>query len=247
VNSALLLVAHGSPDSRAHAVTRQLAAEVAAQHAGPVHTGFLDHGEPSLDAALLTAARTADQVVVVPLLLSNGFHAKVDIPAAVAIAGATVPTTRFLVAPPLGPDPLLTSAVTGRLAAAGVSVGDASWGVVLAGVGSSDPAGADDVASAAALLAASTAWRVLPGFATAAQPTVAQSVARLLASGASRVAVASYVLFPGRLPDLIAATDGVAAVSSPLGAHADVVRLVLARAATTSGHPQPLDLAEVLS
>ncbi|MDX6273567.1 MAG: hypothetical protein QOJ92_777 [Frankiales bacterium] len=247
VTTALLLVAHGSPDPRARTAATRLRAEVAAHHPGPVRIGFLDHDVPSLPSALLEAASVADEVVVVPLLLSSGFHAKVDVPAAVAIAAAAAPRTRFRTAPPLGPDPLITVALRDGLEAVGVASHDESWGVVLGGVGSSDPAGVDDVASAAALLGAGSAWRVLPGFATSAPPTIAQSVAQLLASGASRVAVAPYVLFPGRLPDLIAATDGVAAVAGPIGAHPALVRLVLSRVATTTGHPAPADLEEVLS
>jgi sirohydrochlorin ferrochelatase len=246
LTTALLLVAHGSPDPRAAIAVSQLAADVAARHDGPVLTGFLDHDEPRLDAALLTASGLADEVLVVPLLLSQGFHSKVDVPASVALAAATSPQTRFLTAPPLGPHPLLTSALRSRLDAVGVSSSDGTWGVVVAGVGSSEPAGADDVGSAAALLAVEGEWRVLPGFVTSAQPTVGEAVALLLASGAARVAVAPYVLFPGKFPDAIAATPGVAAVAAPLGAHPDVVQLVLTRAALTAGHPDPAYLEEVL-
>jgi sirohydrochlorin ferrochelatase len=247
VTTALVLVAHGSADPRARAAAARLTADVAALHPGPVCTGFLDHDVPDLGSALLDAASRAEEVVVVPLLLSSGFHAKVDVPAAVSLAAARAPRTRFLTAPPLGPHPLLTAALKDGLEAVGVASDDATWGVVLGGVGSSDAAGTDDVASAAALLGVGSAWRVLPGFATSAQPSVAQSVGHLLASGASRVAVAPYVLFPGRLPDLIAATDGVAAVAGPIGAHPALVRLVLSRVATTTGHPDPADLEEVLS
>ena len=247
MTTALLLVAHGSPDPRAHVVAESLAAAVGREVTHQVFLGYLDHDTPRVDEAVTTAALAADEVVVVPLLLASGFHANVDVPAAADRARVRFPRTRFTVTPPLGPDPLLTSALRDRLSEVGVHESDGSWGVVLAAVGSSDPAGADDVASAAALLGAGSEWRVLPGFATAAHPTISSSVAQLLSSGAGRVAVAPYVLFPGRLPDVIAASDGSAAVARPIGDHPAIVRLVVARAATALGHPHPADLEEVLT
>lgn len=247
MTTALLLVAHGSPDPRARLATEALARAVARHADAPVHLGFLDHDNPGVDEAIATASASADHVVLVPLLLSSGFHAEVDVPAAVDRARIRFPRVRFTTATPLGPDVLLTRAVRDRLSEVGVSADDGSWGVVLAAVGSSEPAAADDVASAAALLASGTSWRVLPGFATSAHPTIASSVAQLLASGATRVAVAPYVLFPGRLPDVIAAAEGAAVASGPIGDHPALVRLILARAAMATGHPRPADLEEALA
>ena len=68
---------------------------------------------------------------MVPLLLSVGYHVKVDIARAVK----SRPETRA--AAPLGPDPRLAALLDQRLREAGVTDNDA---VVLAAAGSSDPA-----------------------------------------------------------------------------------------------------------
>ena len=80
------------------------------------------------------------------------------------------------VAGPLGPDELLLTALTGRLAEAGVPAGTP---VVLAAAGSADPVAGGEVQQQAQLLAERLAVPVLAAFATAARPTVPQAVARL--------------------------------------------------------------------
>jgi sirohydrochlorin ferrochelatase len=53
---------------------------------------------------------------------------------------------------------------------------------------------------------------VLPAFASQADPSVPAAVAALRASGARRIAVASWFIAPGRLPDKVAALAGPGAV-----------------------------------
>jgi len=105
--------------------------------------------------------------------------------------------------------------------------------VVLASAGSSDPAANAVIARMAADWQAARGWQaVLPAYASAASPTPAEAVARLLRSGARRVVVASYLLAPGLFADRIRASSlaaGAAAVSAPLGAAAEVAEVVLAR------------------
>jgi sirohydrochlorin ferrochelatase len=69
---------------------------------------------------------------------------------------------------------------------------------------------------------------VTPAFASAAAPTVGEAVAELRRRGAPRVAVASYLLFPGVFADRLAAA-GADVTSAALGAAPEVARLVLAR------------------
>ncbi len=77
--------------------------------------------------------------MIVPLLLSTGYHLTTDMAGAARAAGARL-------ADPLGPDPLLVTALAGRLAEAGVPDGTP---VVLAAAGSSDPAAQADAAAQA--------------------------------------------------------------------------------------------------
>ncbi len=167
-------------------------------------------------------ALDALDVVLVPLLLGRGHHVKVDLPAALAAE----PGLRGVVAPPLGPDPLLADALAARLAEAGRRAGDP---VVLAAAGSRDPDAAVDTGRAAALLSRRLGGApVVPAYASAASPTVDDAVAGLRARGARRVAVASYFTAPGRFATQCAAAAPDLA-SAPLGAHEAVARLVLDR------------------
>lgn len=235
----LVLVAHGSADPRAAATVEQVAAEVAVGHDGPVLLSYLDIATPALADVLVEAAAMAggEPIVVLPMLLSTGYHVSRDIPDVLARSGVPALVTRHL-----GPDALLARAGRERLVEVGVDPADPSWGIVVAGVGSSDPAGIDEVGAAAELLTTGTAWRAAPAFATT-RPTVDDAAARLRAAGATRIAVSPYVLAPGRLPDLIAAA-AADAVAEPLGTHPCVIRAALARVATTVGRPAPADLED---
>ncbi len=77
----IVLLAHGSPDPRHAKGVETLAHRVRtlAPHR-PVHTAYLDHHAPS---PRQTAAGIGRHAVVVPVLLTPAYHAKVDVPAAV--------------------------------------------------------------------------------------------------------------------------------------------------------------------
>jgi sirohydrochlorin ferrochelatase len=213
---ALLAVAHGSRDPAATEVVRTLAGQV--RRLAPVldvRVAFLGHAEPTLPAELDAAGANT---VVVPLLLSSGYHLSSDISGAASSAGARV-------AGPLGPDELLLTALTARLAEAGVPDGTP---VVLAAAGSSDPAAAADVRQQAELLAERLGVPVTAAFASGAPPTVPDAVADLRALTGGPVAVASYLLAPGQFQDQLAAS-GADWVTEPLGGHPAVAGLVIER------------------
>jgi sirohydrochlorin ferrochelatase len=105
--------------------------------------------------------------------------------------------------------------------------------VVLAAAGTRDRHAQSDVATAAAMLSALVGSRVSIAFAAPCRdgsgyPSVAEAVARARRAGASRVAVASYLLadglFQGRLREA-----GADVVAAPLGPHPAVVRLACLR------------------
>ena len=213
---ALLAVAHGSRDPAAADVVRALAGQV--RRLAPVldvRVAFLGHAEPSLPTQLDAAG---SNTVVVPLLLSSGYHLAADISGAASSAGVRV-------AGPLGPDELLLTALTARLAEAGVPDGTP---VVLAAAGSSDPAAAEDVRKQADLLAERLAVPVTAAFASAADPTVPDAVADLRTQTGRPVAVASYLLAPGLFQDQLAAA-GADWVTAPLGSHPALAGLVIER------------------
>ncbi|MGA5370361.1 sirohydrochlorin chelatase [Streptomyces griseoincarnatus] len=200
----LLVVAHGSRDPRHAATVHDLVRRVRAQRPGlRVETGFLDFNVPSVGAVLESLdAEGVRDVVALPLLLTRAFHAKADIP---AVLSEAPPRLRIRQADVLGPSPLLLAALERRLYEAGLTPADkSSTGVVLASAGSSDPEAIAVIADVA------REWRhtgwcaVRPAFASASLPRTEDAVRELRELGCARVAVAPYVLAPGRLPDRIA-------------------------------------------
>ncbi|MET9498058.1 sirohydrochlorin chelatase [Streptomyces sp. NPDC006552] len=226
----LLVIAHGSRDPRHAATVHALVREARAQRPGVrVETAFLDFSVPSVPGVLESlAAEGVRDVVALPLLLTRAFHAKSDIP---SVLRAAPPSLRIRQAGVLGPSPLLLTALDRRLYEAGLTPADKpTTGVVLASAGSSDPEAIAVIADIA------REWRhtgwcaVRPAFASARLPRTEDAVRELRALGCARVAVAPYVLAPGRLPDRIArGAAGADVLSAVLGPAPEVARVLLRR------------------
>ncbi|MEU1125818.1 sirohydrochlorin chelatase [Streptomyces sp. NPDC005899] len=231
----LLVVAHGSRDPRHAATVHALTARVRSLRPGlRVETGFLEFNAPAVPRVLeRLAAEGADEVVALPLLLTRAFHAKSDIPSVLREARARLPRLRIRQAGVLGPSPLLDTALEQRLYEAGLTPADrSSTGLVLASAGSTDPEAIAVIADIARELR-HTGWcAVRPAFASASLPGTAQAVRALRAEGARRVAVAPYVIAPGRLPDRIAAgaaEAGAEVLAGVLGPSPELARLLTVR------------------
>ncbi|MEV5434645.1 sirohydrochlorin chelatase [Streptomyces sp. NPDC052682] len=239
---ALVVVAHGSRDPRALSTVRALLDDVRALRPGlPVHLGHIELNEPLLPGTLARLdARGTEEAVLVPLLLSRGYHVKQDIPEMAAEARA-----RTRVAAPLGPHPLLVDALQARLTEAGwpARTDEATRrvsGVVLAAAGSRDPDSRIDTGRTARLLADRLGVPVLPAYASAAAPTVPDAIRALTARGRHRIAVASYFTAPGRFATQCAeAAPWIAA--APLGTHPAMARLILHRYDQTLATPATAD------
>lgn len=197
----LVIVAHGSTDPRFAAVVHTVAARVRAL-AGPVdvRTGYLEHGPPHVADVAIAGA------VAVPLLLSTGYHVRVDLP-------AQAPGVRVTAA--VGPDPRLAAVLAQRLREAGYAGGE----VTLAAAGSADPQSLADGATAADQLAEVLGAPVRPAYVSGGEPRLADLRPR---------AVASYLLAPGRFADAVGAC-GAAVVAQPIGAHRVLAEIVLDR------------------
>ncbi|MFF8778382.1 sirohydrochlorin chelatase [Streptomyces sp. NPDC015140] len=226
----LLVIAHGSRDPRHAATVHALVRRVRALRPDvQVETGFLDFNVPSVPGVLESlATEGVRDVVVLPLLLTRAFHAKADIPAVLADAP---PRLRIRQAEVLGPSPLLLAALERRLYEAGLTPADkSSTGVVLASAGSSDPEAIAVIAEIAREWRRSGWCAVRPAFASASLPRTEDAVRELRALGCARVAVAPYVLAPGRLPDRIArGAAGADVLADVLGPSPEVARVLLER------------------
>ncbi|MEI7032675.1 sirohydrochlorin chelatase [Streptomyces pratensis] len=232
---ALLVVAHGSRDPRHAATVHALTERVRSERPGlRVECAFLEFNAPAAPRVLeRLAAQGADDVVALPLLLTRAFHAKTDIPSVLREARARLPRMRLRQAEVLGPSPLLNAALGRRLREAGARPGDLpGTGLVLASAGSSDPEAIAVIAEIARELR-HTGWcAVRPAFASGSLPRTEDAVASLRAEGVRRVAVAPYVIAPGRLPDRIAAgaaASGADVLAGVLGPAPELARLLLDR------------------
>jgi sirohydrochlorin ferrochelatase len=212
----LIAAAHGTADPRGirevHALVRLMARR---RPDVPVSLGFVDVDVPALPGLVGRVVVDSNQAVVVPLLLSSGYHVYVDIAAEVARWPGRVDA-----APALGPDPLLADVLADRL-------GDLSRvdRVVLAAAGSSDLRALDDCTETARLLSTVVDRPVDVGYVSGA----GEHLTSVLARTPGRVAVATYLLAPGFFADKVRRLAGGRHVSPPLGADPRLAELALMR------------------
>lgn len=232
----MIACAHGTSNAQGAAEVNALRDAIAALRPGlDVLEAYVDVQQPDLvDVVAGLRQAPGDQApggggeggpvpsaVVVPLLLSVGYHVKVDIARAVKSRPGT------LAAAPLGPDPRLAALLDQRLREAGVTDNDA---IVLAAAGSSNPNAALSVEKLAEQLGALRSNRIEPAYGASAKPSVPEAVAMLreeAAGGAGagesagavdlggRVVIASYLLAPGYFHDQLAKA-GADLVTAPL-------------------------------
>ncbi|MDL9935522.1 sirohydrochlorin chelatase [Gordonia sp. ABSL1-1] len=215
----LVLVAHGSRDPRFADTTRRVRAAVADRLPGVrVELSYLDLDSPSVGEVLTDLA---EPPVVVPLLLADGYHSKIDLPALIAEHHPQARQTAVI-----GTHSLV-SGLTDRLVEAGLSGRD---GILLCSVGSSDQ-GADLHARRRAIELSTRLNRpVEVVFATklgTENRMVRLAIRRLRATGAQQIALSPYFLSAGLLTERVeAALDefetGVR-VAGPLGTHPAVI------------------------
>ena len=231
---ALVALAHGSRDPRSAATINALVGEVRSLRPDlKIERAFLDLAKPSLDTTIDRLARKHDEIVVVPLLLTEAFHAKVDVPSAIAAAQARHPEVQIRATPILGLEPRFLEVLDLRMREAlrGARARELD-ALVLAAAGSSDPLANQSVARLARLWGTHHKLPVTAAFASSAPPATGEAVRAFRKEGRRHIAVASLFLAPGFLPDRaaeLALEAGAVAVSEPLGAHPEIARTVLAR------------------
>ena len=206
----LVACAHGTRNPAGRRLIAELTLAARRLRPGLVTTAaFVDVQPPTVADVVAELSAAGRAAVVVPLLLSGGYHVHVDIARAVAGAPGAV------AARPLGPDERLAGVLHDRLLAAGADPADPGTAVVLAAAGSSDPRSVADVERTAAVLQRSWTGPVTTGYGSAAQPTVPDAVAVARQTGARHVVVAAYLLAPGHFADKLAGA-GADAVTAPL-------------------------------
>jgi sirohydrochlorin ferrochelatase len=206
----LVACAHGTRNPTGRRLIGELALAARALRPGLRTTAaFVDVQPPTVVDVVRSLADACTPAVVVPLLLSGGYHVHVD------IAGAVADHPTAVAARPLGTDQRLVAVLTDRLVAAGADPRDRATAVVLAAAGSSDPRSVADVEGTAGLLQRDWAGPVTTGYGSAARPTVTDAVSAARRAGAERVVVAAYLLAPGHFHDKLQGA-GADVVTAPL-------------------------------
>jgi sirohydrochlorin ferrochelatase len=231
---ALVALAHGSKDPRSAETVNALCAQVRSLRPDlRVEAAFLDHCEPSPTQLFdRLVAEGYDEVVVVPLLLTAAYHARVDVPAVVQEAADRHPKLRMQVTEVLGDDVLLDVLDRRLRTALKAERAREIDALVLTAAGSSDARANASVARLARLWGARHRLPAVAAFASAAPPASGEAVRRFRSEGRRHVAVGSYFIAPGFLPDRaeeLAVEAGAIAVADPLGADPEVAWLVLTR------------------
>jgi sirohydrochlorin ferrochelatase len=218
----LLAVAHGTTDPDGLAEIRRLINIVRTKRPDlPIELCWLDRAEPSFSDAL---AALTGPVVVVPVLLSTGYHVKIDITAVVAGRLETA------VAAQLGPDERITEVVRQRLRPGRDTDAD-EVDVVLFATGSSDPEAAEQLSLVAGQLDQLLRADESPNRFTVHARTLAQPDG-WLDGITDRFDAANYLLAPGRFNDLLRTTMpplGAGFVAPPIGAHPLVAAVIIDR------------------
>jgi sirohydrochlorin ferrochelatase len=232
---ALIALAHGSRDPRSAATIKTLTEQVSCMRPDlRIEPAFLDLAEPSLEQAVdRLVAEGYDEIVVVPLLLSEAYHARVDIPTVVAAAEGRHDGVRIQLTEIVGLEPSVFHVLDRRLREALTRnrVRELD-GLVLAGAGSSDPVVNAAIARAARQWGQRHKLPTIAAFASQAPPAAGEAVRALRADGRRHVAVGLLFLAPGFLTDRVAelaVEAGAVAVSEPLGAAQEIAEIVLAR------------------
>jgi sirohydrochlorin ferrochelatase len=192
------LISHGTSSPTGQVLIEVLAAEIATDLrirgiADEVMLGHVDVQQPDVDEVInrLPADRP---VILVPLLLSPGYHVHVDLAEAVNRAiesGRDVRRT-----PTLGPDTRLAEILADRLPA--LSDNDE---VILAAAGSSDERANESCREMGRLLAAELERPVEVGFLAGGGVPLKELVEKSRSRG-TRPVLANYLLAPGFFDDL---------------------------------------------
>ncbi len=232
---ALIALAHGSRDPRSARTIAALIAQVKQQRPDlRVERAFLELAKPNFQTVVDRLVKAGfEEIVVVPLLLTEAYHANVDVPEAIAEATARHPGLRIRGTAVLGLETCFLEVLDERLREAlKISRVRELDALVLAAAGTSDPIANQAVARLARLWGTHHKLPVTAAYASSAPPATGEAVRAFRAEGRRHIAVASLFLAPGFLPDRaaeLALEAGAVAVSEPLGAHPEVARTILAR------------------
>jgi len=221
----LVAVTHGAPSAaNREAVIRLVDAVASERPELDVSISFVDASNTDVPAAL--AADAEPDAVIVPLVLSAGFHVRTGLSLGLDRIGGGAQ-----LAAELGPDDRIVAVLAERLNALGLADEDA---VLLAAAGSNDPRAVRECFETARRLGQRLGRPVTVGFIAAAIPRLPDAIEMIReVHPGSRVVVGPYLLAPGTFYDA-ATSAGADLIADPLllpdrPAPRELVELVLER------------------
>lgn len=219
MNPAMVLCSHGTADpSGQEVIRRTIAAVRRAARPFDVYGAVVDVETHRLPEVLASIRRP---VVVVPLLLSGGYHVRHDIAEAVGAHPSAI------AAEPLGPSWTWAQLGVERLIRLGARPDDT---LILGASASSEPVARESTVRAASMVAELWGSAVDVGYVGHTGPSVEDLVARARVHG-SRIVVSSYLLAPGHFQRRLHEC-GADLVTPPLlsaSPRRDVVDLIMRR------------------
>lgn len=196
----LIGLAHGSRHARVAEGVEEVLEATTVLAGVETRAAYLDLTDPDLEAvAVALAAADVRRAVVVPLLFTDAFHARIDVPDAVARAAASS-GVELVLAPILGTGDDVVAVVAERLSAAGTAADEP---ILLYAVGSSRPEANAAVADLGDRLAVRRGTPVRAGFGTT-EPRAADVLVELRATDGRPGTVVPLFVAPGLLLDGIA-------------------------------------------
>jgi sirohydrochlorin ferrochelatase len=229
------MVAGGSPDPEVAQVVHVMRQRLQAMRPEfTINAAFLDHCPPSGPQVISQLVKqSVEEFVLVPLQLTQAIEASPEVDAMVRRVRSAHPTARFVVSRPIGPEVTLLNILDERLREAlRHSRALELDGLVLSSEGCGDVRGNALIARRARQWSTHHKLPCLTAVADGTGASAAQAIQNLRSQGRRHIAIGSFFLTADeayhRQAEL-AYRFGAVAVSAPLGAHAEMLDLVLAR------------------
>ena len=208
MNTSILLVGHGSRHKPGNVEFEQFArkwAEINPQWR--IETCFIEFADVMLDEGLDNAARGAERVIVVPLILNAAGHVKMEIPHHINAARQRYPDVKFVYAAHLGANDAILGILIRNLRKVMEKMDmpdPKTTSVILLARGSSDRVANGEVAKMARWLYDETDHEHVDiAFTGITYPRLEKVVQQQVALGMTQIAILPYYLFTGTLIERI--------------------------------------------
>lgn len=201
---AILYIGHGSRSESSNTHFRNFIHGCMEYIDVPIQeTAFLELASPSIEEAVESAVRRgAVKITALPVLLSAGIHAEVDIPEAISAVGKNYPDIEFIMGKHIGVDDLIIEILADRLNEKGF--GQPEDAVLLVSHGSRNKRAAEEFGVLSEELKNILGSEsVYPCFQKENKPSFDTELERVAMLPFKRVFIIPYLLFAGKLLEIM--------------------------------------------